>query len=92
MLAAFWSGIPVEDIHNAGVVPRRRRAAIGIPFQSPHTTRRETVGAFCIQCTIQITCFSLHAWIFRQIIEYLHEIIDTKNQTYESTNILNIVM
>ena len=28
----------------AGVVTRLRCAAIGIPFQSPHTTRRETEG------------------------------------------------
>ena len=32
MLAAFWAGIPVEVIEEAGVVPRCRRAAIGTPF------------------------------------------------------------
>ena len=46
MVAAFWAGIPVEVTQEAGVVPRRKRAAIGTPFQSPHTTRRETVGVF----------------------------------------------
>jgi len=42
-LAAFWAGIPVEVTQEAGVVPRCRNAAIGTPFQSPHTTRKETV-------------------------------------------------
>ena len=32
MMAAFWAGIPVEVIQEAGVVPRYRRTAIGIPF------------------------------------------------------------
>ena len=35
VLAAFWAGIPVEVTQEAGVVPRRRRAAIGTLFQSP---------------------------------------------------------
>ena len=39
MLAAFWTGIPVEVTQEAGVVPRRRRAAIGTSFYSSHTTR-----------------------------------------------------
>ena len=30
----------------AGVVPCRRRDAIGTPFKSPHTTRKETMGVF----------------------------------------------
>ena len=32
MVAAFWAGIPVEVIQEAGVVLRYRRAAIGTPF------------------------------------------------------------
>ena len=46
MVAAFWAGIPVEFTQEADVIPCRRRAAIGTPFKSPHTTRRETVGVF----------------------------------------------
>ena len=46
MVAAFLAGIPVEVTQEAGVVPRCRRAAIGTPFQLPHTIRRDTVGAF----------------------------------------------
>ena len=46
-MAAFWAGIRVEDTQEAGVVPRCKRAANEIlPFQSPHMTRRETVGVF----------------------------------------------
>ena len=41
MVAAFWAGIPVEVTQEVDVVPRCRRAAIGTPFQSPHTTRRK---------------------------------------------------
>ena len=36
----------VEVTKKAGLVPRRRRAAIGTPFQSPHTIRKETMGVF----------------------------------------------
>ena len=46
ILTAFWAGIPVEVTKKAGVVPRLRRAAIWIPFYSPHMTRRETVDVF----------------------------------------------
>ena len=46
MVAAFLTGIPVEVIQQAGVVPRCRRAAIVTPLNSPHNTRRETVGVF----------------------------------------------
>ena len=46
MVAAFWACIPAELIQKADVVPRYRRAAIGTPFKSSHTKRRETVGIF----------------------------------------------
>ena len=46
MVAAFWAGIPVDFTQETGGVPCRRRAAIGTPFNSPLTTRRETVGVF----------------------------------------------
>ena len=36
----------MQVTQEAGVVPRCRRAAIGTPFQSSHTTRRETVYVF----------------------------------------------
>ena len=29
IMEAFWAGIPIEDTHEAGVVSRCRRAAIG---------------------------------------------------------------
>ena len=45
MVAAFWIGIPVEVIQEAGVVPRCRRAAVGTPFQSLYDTQG-TVGVF----------------------------------------------
>ena len=32
MVAVFWAGILVEVTQDAGVVPRRTRAAIGTPF------------------------------------------------------------
>ena len=32
MLALFWASIPVEVAQQAGVVPRCRQVAIGIPF------------------------------------------------------------
>ena len=32
LVAAFWTGIPVVVTQEAGVVPRRRRAAIGTHF------------------------------------------------------------
>ena len=32
MLVAFWAGIPVQVTQEAGVVPLRRRAAIGTHF------------------------------------------------------------
>ena len=46
MVAALWTGIPVEVTQEAGEVLRRRRATIRTPFYSPHTTRREMVGVF----------------------------------------------
>ena len=46
MVAALWSGIPVEVTQEDGVVLRCIRAAIWIPFYSPHATRRETVRPF----------------------------------------------
>ena len=52
VVAAFKPGKPVssaktvEVTQESGVVPRYRSAAIRILFQSPHTTRRETVGVF----------------------------------------------
>ena len=52
MVAAFWAGIPVEVTQEAGVVPRCRCAVIEIPFQSPHTTRKETVDVFYRQPTL----------------------------------------
>ena len=36
MVAAFWAGIPVEVIQEAGVVSRCRRAAIWTSFYTPH--------------------------------------------------------
>ena len=37
----------IEVTQEAGVVPRRRRAAIGTPpFQQHHATRRKTVDVF----------------------------------------------
>ena len=44
-VAAFWAGIPVEVIQEAGVVPRCIRATMETPFW-PYMTRRETVGVF----------------------------------------------
>ena len=46
MLAAFWTGIPVEVTHEVGVVPHCRRVVFGTPFQSPHAIRRNTVVVF----------------------------------------------
>ena len=46
MVVAFWAGILVEATQEAGIVQRFRRAAIGTPFQSPNTARKETVGVF----------------------------------------------
>ena len=46
IVAAFSVGIQVEVTKKAGIVPRRRCAAIKIPFWWPHKTRRETVGVF----------------------------------------------
>ena len=31
IVTAFWAGIPIEVTHEAGVVPRCKRAAIGTP-------------------------------------------------------------
>ena len=41
-----FSSLTVEVIQEAGVVPCCRRAAIGTPYLSHHSTRRETVGVF----------------------------------------------
>ena len=49
IVAAFWAGITVTQ--EAGVVPRHIRATIRTSFQSPYTTRRETVGVFYSSAT-----------------------------------------
>ena len=45
IVSAFWPSVPVEVTNEDGLVPRCRLAAIGT-YDTPHTTRRETVGVF----------------------------------------------
>ena len=44
MTAAFWAGTLVEVTQKTSVVSRCKRAAIGTPSYSPHTTQRRIVG------------------------------------------------
>ena len=88
---AFWAGTPVfsaktvKVTQETGVVPRRRRTANGTPFESPHTTRRETVDVFYPPST---------GWKWLLCIYFLHVILGRKisRQTFVPDFVIYILI